>query len=149
MKKFNPFLLTVMITALMLATVVSAQEKTTVTVKVEKDGKVVKDTTYQFDDTDQAKHALEMMEIMSGDDEHMMKVYKHMDEGHGGHSSSYVYVTKDGGKTEIKEISGDSQVWITEGEKDGDHVKVMKVRIKEGDETFDILIDEDHDCVKK
>lgn len=47
-----------------------AQEKTEITIQVKKDGKVVQDTTYQFDDDAEAKHAVKMMEILSGDQKH-------------------------------------------------------------------------------
>lgn len=123
MKKLYSYLLPVTIFAFIFSAGLSAQE-TTVSVKVEKDGKLVKDTTYSFKDADQAQHALMMMDMMGSDDE----------------------------------MSGDSLVWISEGEHqhDGD-VKVIKYKIdsddtegtrvvvvKSGDgETFDILIDED------
>lgn len=123
MKKLYSYLLPVTIFAFIFSAGMSAQE-TTVSVKVEKDGKLVKDTTYSFKDADQAQHALMMMDMMGSDDE----------------------------------MSGDSLVWISEGEHqhDGD-VKVIKYKIdsddtegtrvvvvKSGDgETFDILIDED------
>lgn len=123
MKKLYSYLLPVTIFAFIFSAGMSAQE-TTVSVKVEKDGKLVKDTTYSFKDADQAEHALMMMDMMGSDDE----------------------------------MSGDSLVWISEGEHqhDGD-VKVIKYKIdsddtegtrvvvvKSGDgETFDILIDED------
>ena len=51
-----------------------AQEQVEVSVKVTKDGKVVKDTSYQFDDASEAKHALKMMEVLSGEVEHMEHV---------------------------------------------------------------------------
>ena len=156
MKKFDPKMILVTIAALLFSGGLMAQE-TSVTVKVEKDGKVVKDTTYTFEDEKQAEHALKMMDIICSDDEHMMKVHKSMAEHHGEHSKTMVFISEDGKTTEIKEMDGDSLVWITEGEQNGDHVKVMKykvdgdeahgkhvVLVKSGDgETFDILIDEE------
>ncbi|MCP4311067.1 MAG: hypothetical protein GY790_07385 [Bacteroidetes bacterium] len=165
MKKINPFMFLAMITALFFSMSLIAQE-TTVTVKVERDGKVVKDTTYSFEDEEQAKHAMKMMQVMSGDDEHMMKVHKTKSEHHGGHSKTMVFISEDGKTTEIKEMSGDSQVWISEGEDDCDHVKVMKCKfeggedihmdhdahgkhvvvVKSGDgETYNILIEEEYE----
>jgi hypothetical protein len=135
--------------ALFISTGLLAQEHVEVSVKVKKDGKVVTDTTYKFEDASEAKHAMKMMEGMSGE------------------AKTMVFISEDGETTEIKEIHKDSLVWITEKETDGDHVKVMKYKIKEGEEphgehvivmksgdgnTFDILIDEDMedgDIVKK
>ena len=151
-----------------------AQSETTVTVKVKKDGKIVTDTTYQFEDDNKAKHAMKMMEIMSGDDEHMEMLHKHM-EG-DKHHNRMVFVSKDGEKIEIEELHGDSLVWVSEGDHDADYVKVKKrivkkseccehahgehahgehahgehahgehviIMKKEGEKTFDIVIDED------
>lgn len=132
----------VTIAALLFSVGLMAQE-TSVTVKVEKDGKVVKDTTYIFEDDVQAEHALKMMDIICSDDEHMMKVHKSMAEHHGEHVKVMKYRVEDGEDVHV--------------EHDGDHVKVMKYKIdgdeahgkhvvvvKSGDgETFDILIDEE------
>ena len=129
-------------------------------IKVTKDGKVVKDTTYQFDDASEAKHMMQMMEVMSGDEPHMA-------HAGSGHSKAMVFISEDGETTEITEYHGDSLVWVTEEESDGKHVKVMKYKIDEGEgahgkkviimksedgTTFDILVDEDSeggDVVKK
>jgi len=158
MKKLYSFLIPVFVLTFIFSTGLTAQE-TTVSVKVEKDGKVVKDTTYNFEDADQAEHALMMMDMMGSDDEHLVKIHKSMSESHGGHSKTMVFVSEDGKTTEIKEMSGDSLVWISEGEHEGEDVKVIKYKIesdgehdhgkkvvvvKSGDgETFDILIDEE------
>jgi hypothetical protein len=151
MKKLYSFLIPALVLTFIFSTGLTAQE-TTVSVKVKKDGKVVKDTTYSFEDAAQAEHALMMMDMMGGDDEHMMKVHNSMSESHGGHSKTMVFVSEDGKTTEISE--GDHH-----GEHDGENVKVIKYKIesdgdhdhgqrvmivKTGDgETFDILIDED------
>ena len=77
-----------------------------------------------------------------------------------------VFVSKDGEKTEIREIHGDSLIWIAEDKDEGEPVKVIKYKVKkddgDGDEhvvvvtsseggTYDILLDEDleGDQVKK
>lgn len=141
-------------------------QETLVSVKVKEDGKLVKDTTYKFEDVEQAEHALMIMDIIGSDDEHMMKVHKSMAEAHGGHTKTMVFVSEDGKTTEIKEMDGDSLVWISEGEGHGhdEHVKVIKYKVdgdgdshgkkvvvvKSGDgETFDILIDEDGEAKTK
>ncbi len=139
MRTLYAYLIPAVIMTFVFSLGLSAQ-KTTVSVKVEKDGKVVKDTTYSFEDAEQAEHALMMMDMMGADDEHMMEIHKVMSENHGGHSKTMVFVSEDGKTTEIKETSGDSLVWVTEGEHDGKHVVVMK----SGDgETYDILINEE------
>jgi len=131
-----------------------AQETTEITIQVKKDGKVVKDTTYQFEDASEAKHAMKMMEMLSGEEKHMEHYEYTMAHSGEGHSKTMVFISEDGENTVIKEMQGDSLVWIEEGDhpheahSKGEHVIVMK----SGDgETFDILIDEDgdHDCVKK
>ena len=123
-----------------------AQEKTEVTVKVKKNGKVVKDTTYQFEDEAEAKHALQMMEVLSGEEAHMEHHNYTMAQSGEGHSKTMVFISEDGKKTEIKHLDGDSLVWISEDDHPhGEHVVV----VKSGDgETFDILIDEDEDGKK-
>lgn len=113
-----------------------AQEKTEVTVQVKKEGKVVKDTTYQFEDEAEAKHAIQMME-------HFNHTMAHSGEGH---SKAMVFISEDGKHTEIKHVDGDSLVWMSEEDHPhGEHVVI----VKSGDgETFDILIDEDEDGKK-
>ena len=116
-----------------------AQEKTEVTIQVKKDGKVVQDTTYQFNDADDANQVMKMLGIMLGDEEHF---------GEGTYSYSatmsediqpgkMVFVSKDGEKTVVKEITGDSLIWVSKGESDDDHVKVFKFKIRGDDESQD------------
>lgn len=118
-----------------------AQEKTEVTVQVKKDGKVVKDTTYQFEDEAEAKHAIQMMEVLSGEEKHMEHYNYTIAHSGEGHSKTMVFISEDGKRTEIKHLDGDSLVWISEDDHaHGEHVVI----VKSGDgETFDILIDED------
>jgi hypothetical protein len=140
-KRFS-FSILFLLTAFLFTVALKAQ--TTVTVQVKEDGKMVKDTTYRFENAGEAEQAVEMMEIA----------------GHGGNrTKAMVFISEDGKKTEIKEITGDSLVWVSEGDHDGKHVKVMKYKfegdnadgkhvmiMKSGDgENFDILIDEDGD----
>ncbi len=75
MKKNIRFSILSIAAALFLSSGLLAQEKTEVTVKLKKDGKVVTDTTYLFDDMDEARHALEMMDLVSGDDIHKEHVH--------------------------------------------------------------------------
>ena len=131
-----------------------AQEKTEVTVQVKKDGKVVKDTTYQFEDAKEAKHALKMVEIMSGSEKHKEGVHYNYSTAHTGegHSKAMVFISEDGKKTEIKELHGDSLVWVSE--EDGEHVIHKKegnvMILKKGDgESFDIWVDEDGETKMK
>lgn len=140
MKKRIPVCIITVVTSLLFTTGLMAQETTEVTVKVSKDGKVVKDTTYQFDDSAEAKHAVKMMEEMSRDEKNILKYSYTVDSDSDKPSKKMVFISEDEEKTEIRELHGDSLVWVTEGEHDGEHVIVMK----SGDgETFDILIDED------
>ena len=124
----------------------SAQE-TRVSVKVEKDGMVVKDTSYVYDSEEDADHAVRILDMIS--------------ESSGDDSHNMMFITKDGEQTHV---SGDKMVWKSHGDYDHDceHVKVMKVKVDEGEdgeirkkviivssedgETFDILLDEDCDA---
>jgi hypothetical protein len=169
MKKNTPFWILSIAASLILSTGLLAQDQIEMSIKVKKDGKLVKDTTYLFDDADEAKHAMKMMEIVSGDEPHKEHVTYNYTTTHAGsnHSKAMVFISEDGETTEITEFSGDSLVWVSEEEHDGKHVKVMKYMIdEEGDHhgnkvivmksddgtTFDILVDEDYeggDVVKK
>jgi hypothetical protein len=164
MRKKIPYMMS-LVAAFIFSASLMAQEKTEVSVQVKKDGKVVKDTTYQFEDADEAKHVVKMVEVMSGMDADMENVHYNYTMSHDGeeHGNTMVFISKDGEKTEIKEMHGDSLVWISEGDGDGEHVKVMKYKMKEGKdihvehmdgenvivmkkgdgETFDILVDKD------
>ena len=147
MKNKLPYWILSIAASLFLSTGLLAQDQVEVSIKVTKDGKVVKDTTYEFDDASEAKHALKMMEVMSGDEPHMEHVsYDYtMSHAGSGHSKSMVFISEDGETTEIKELHGDSLVWVSE--EDGAHAHGKKVIVMKSDDgsTFDILIDEDHE----
>lgn len=151
MKKNIPIWMLSIAASLILSTGLLAQEQTEVTIKVKKDGKVVTDTTYLFDDMDEAKHALEMMDLVSGDDIHKEHIHYNITSAHAGsgEAKTMVFISEDGETTEITEFSDDSHVWVSEEEVDGKKVIVMK---SEDGATFDILVDEDSeggDVVKK
>ena len=76
MKKYIRFWALSISASLVVSAGLLAQEKVDVSIKVKKDGKVIQDTTYQFDDASEAKHAIMMMEVLSGDD-------KAMEHAHG------------------------------------------------------------------
>ena len=160
MKRIIPFWILSAAASLILSTGLLAQEQVEVSVKVKKDGKVVKDTTYMFDDADEAKQAVKMMDLMTGEEPHMEHITYNYTTAHtgSGHSKAMVFISEDGETTEITEFSGDSAIWVSEGE--GEHVKVMKYKIEEGEEphgkhvivmksedgnTFDILVDEEYE----
>lgn len=132
---------------LVLSMSLIAQQKTEVTIKIKEDGKVIKDTTYQFEDADEARHALKMMEILSGDEKHGMHYNYTTAHAGGGESKAMIFISEDGKTTEIKKYHGDSLVWVSEGEhgevhSHGEHVVV----VKSGDgETFDVIIKEGSD----
>ncbi len=140
--------------SLILSTGLLAQEQVDVSIKVKKDGKVIKDTTYQFDDASEAKHAIMMMEVLSGDEEHMDDVHYNYTTAHSGsgHSKAMVFISEDGETTEIKEFHGDSLTWVSEGESPHAHGRKVIVMKSDDGNTFDILVDEDSeegDIVKK
>jgi hypothetical protein len=128
-----------------------------VTVRIEKDGRVVKDTTYRFENDTDAEQAVRMFEMLSGAHPGEMEYNYSMALSGEHEGKAMVFVSRDGEKTEVKEISGDSLVWVSEEEEEGP-VKVMKVKVKtedgsEGEHvvvvtsgeggTFDVLIDEE------
>ena len=134
--------------SLFLAAGLMAQEKVEVSVKVTKDGQLVTDTTYQFEDASEAKHAMKMMEVLSGDGKHMEHVTYNISSTHtqGGHSRAMVFISEDGEEFNITELHSDSLTWIAEGdEPHGEHVIIRKS--KDGD-TFDVFVDEDHEGEK-
>ena len=133
------------IAALTVASIFSlglVAQETKVTIQVKEDGKVVKDTTYSFEDAEEAHHVLKMVEVMTGEGLHEAhEEYTYTMHSDGDHASKMVFISKDGDKTIIKEIDGDSTVWVSDdGEvhEHGEHVIVMK---KGDGETFDILMD--------
>jgi len=149
MKTYIPHKIFSLFAAFVLTAGLLAQEKTEVSIQLKKDGKLVQDTTYEFNDAKEAKHALKMVEIMSGEKHKEGMHYKYTTSHAGeGHSKAMVFISEDGKKTKIKEFDGDSLVWISEG--DGEHVihkhdgNVMIMKKGDG-ETFNIWVDEDSD----
>ena len=146
MKKLIHVSLSVLTALFMMAAVAMAQEPTQVKVRIEKDGKVVKDTTYLFERDADAENAVQVFE------------YNYMTALSGDHEGkAMVFVSKDGEKTEIKEMRGDSLVWISEEEGEDGPVKVMKYNVQTGDDsegehvvvvtsgeggTFDVILEE-------
>ena len=128
MKKNIPIWILSIAASLFLSTGLLAQEQIEMSIKVTKDGKVVKDTSYQFDNAAEAKNAMKMMEVMSGDELHKEHVTYNYTTAHSGHgeAKTMVFISKDGETTEISELHGDSLVWVTEEEHDGKKVIVMK-----------------------
>ncbi|TFH27525.1 MAG: hypothetical protein E4H10_03565 [Bacteroidia bacterium] len=148
MRKRIPYTIMSLVAAFIFSAGLAAQEKTEVSIQVKKDGKVVKDTTYQFEDADEAKHVVKMVEVMSGMDADMEKAHYNYTMSHSGgkHANTMVFISEGGDLTEIKEMHGDSLVWISEG--DEAHMEHMHgenmIVMKKGDgETFDIWVDKD------
>lgn len=153
MKKIIPFWILSFAASLILSTGLLAQEQIEMSIKVTKDGKIVKDTTYLFDDTEEAKHAMKMMEIVSGDEPHKEHVTYNYTTSHtgSGEAKTMVFISEDGETTEITEFSGDSNVWVSEEEVDGKKREVKVVvsgdedghwTVVEGDEK---MMDKDED----
>lgn len=141
--------------AFLVASGLMAQEVTELTIQVKKDGKVVKDTTYQFEDEAEANHAMKMMELMTGDKEDLEKIQYISRTSEGEGTKTMVFISEDGENTVIKKMHGDSLMWMEEGDHPHEaHVKEEHVIVMKSDDgdTFDVLIDEDsegHDGVKK
>lgn len=135
-----------------------AQEQTKVTVQIEKDGKVVKDTTYQFENDTDAEHAVRMMEMLSGEGLKEMEYNVTMSGSDDDENTTMVFISRDGKKTEVTGLEGDSLVWVSEGGDEEGDVKVMKYKVNstgEGEHvvvvtsgsggTYEVVIDEDED----
>lgn len=128
-----------------------AQEKTEVSMKVIKDGKVVKDTTYAFEDVKKAKHAVHMFDAMASEkldiyisdsDDHMEFIHKEGNEVKQGKKA--VFISEDGKKKVIKkeiividDEEGEGGTWTIKEGKDGEVVKWKKI---EGDDGEVIVI---------
>ncbi len=134
---------------------VHAQEQTEVSVRIEKGGQVVQDTTIQFDNEADAMNALKMMEVLSGEGTGEMEFNYTMAHTGAHDGKAMVFISQDG---ETTHLHGDSLVWIEEEEGTDGPAKVMKYKIKKEDgsegehvvvvtsgdgETFDVLIDEE------
>ena len=132
---------------LLLSSGLLAQEKTEVSILVKKNGEVIKDTTYQFDNASEAENALKMMDIISEEEPHTGK-YRYnytMSMSDDDQRKTMVFISEDGDHTKITELNGDSLVWIQEGDNSdflGEHVIVMKS--KDGG-TYNIVMEDDDD----
>ena len=121
MKKLNPISFLGLALAFVFSTSLIAQDKTEVSVQIKKEGKVIMDTTYQYNDDAEAKHAVKMMEIISGDCNHLKEM---------------VFISEDGKTKEIKEFHGeDVEIEVKEiieehGDKENVEVIVIKKKIK-------------------
>ena len=130
---------------LLLSSGLLAQDKTEVSILVKKNGEVIKDTTYQFDNASDAENALNMMEIIS-EDEPVSGEYEYnysMSRSEGNQKRAMVFISEDGDHTKITEMEGDSLVWIEEGDDSdiqGEHVIVMKS--KDGG-TYNVIVEDE------
>ena len=136
MKKNTAFWIMSIAASLILSTGLLAQDQIEMSIKVKKDGKLVKDTTYLFDDADEAKHAMKMMEIVSGEEPHMEHVTYNYTTAHtgSGEAKTMVFISEDGETTEITEFHGDSLAWVTEEEHDGKHLHGKHVIVMKSDD---------------
>ena len=90
------------------------------TLQVKKDGKVVRDTTFEFKDADRADHAIQVMEILSGDPGAL-------------HGDSMVWIEEDGDEEQhVKIIKKKMKVVEEDGEeKEAGEKKRIKVIVSE------------------
>ena len=114
------------VTILVFGTALFAQDKAEVNVKITKDGQVLKDTVYTYDDLEQAKHVVHMMEMLSGDDMHFeasdSKHMKMMASSGDSKKHKMIFISEDG---DVSEFGDMDMEWTSE---EGDSVKVIKVR---------------------
>lgn len=110
------------------------KENTKVTVRIEKDGNVIQDTTFLFEDAEEAMHAVEMMEMLSGEEDGMMEHSYSYAMSDDDDSHTLVVVSRKGKNTEIREMTGDSLVWVSEDGGDDGQVKVISKKLKDANE---------------
>jgi len=150
MKKILPISILLIAATFILSSSLIAQEKTEITIKVKKDGKLVQDTTYKFDDSAEARHAIKMMEVLNGDGEHHhnadctkkkhVKVIVSGDEHGTWHMDEEGLVEiEEEGLVEIEEevyvISGDDaeieiEKILEESDGDEENVKIIVIKKK-------------------
>lgn len=153
MKKATGIFLSGFVALFLLAAATFAQETTEITVQVKKDGKVLKDTTYHFEDETDAKHVIKMVEMLSGDGLKELEYNYTTALSDDSDSKVMVVISKDGEKTEIREMTGDSLVWVSEGEEGDGPVKVMTYKVEtEGEpgmngKRIKVVVTEDEDGV--
>ena len=124
MKKLNPISFLVLALTLVFSTSLFAQEKTEVSVKIKKEGRVIMDTTYQYDDDADAKHAVKMLEIFSENDEEVFDIFIDEEDESGEKNR----------KKRVKVIVSDDEHgnWIAKEEEHvhGDNVEVIVIKKK-------------------
>jgi len=98
-----------------------AQDHGEISVKITRDGKVVTDTTYNFNSAEEAEHIAEMAEMAGNGKFHAFKMARDK-----GHQKTMEFHSEDG---KIHEIKGNDIVWIEDQEEgDGEEVKVIRVK---------------------
>jgi hypothetical protein len=120
----------ILISLLILSAGVFAQEKAELTVKITKNGEVLQDTTYSYENIEQAQHALKMLEIMGDNDLHSTHL-KAMSMDGAPHKKM-VFISEDGA---VHEFSDEGMTWVSnESEEGASSEKKYKIMIKEGSE---------------
>lgn len=126
----------------LITAAVTAQEKAEVTVTIKNDGEVVKDTTYSYDNIQQAEDALHILDVMNREE---LKHLEHADNMHvkvkkidADDEEEMIFISKEG---EITELKGDgSKIWISgKDEMEKENVKVFKVETDEEGEEHVII----------
>ena len=137
MKKLMLHSILCLAAAFFLSISLFAQGKTEITIQVKKDGKVVQDTTYHFNDDAEAKHAVEMMKILSEDGAECTKM-KHVKVVVSGDEHGTWHVDEEGlveVEEEVYVISGDDaeaelEKILEEHGGDDETVKVIVIKKK-------------------
>lgn len=133
------------------STAAIAQDKAEISVKVVKDGKVVKDTVYTYSDISKAKEAVHVMEMMTNENtpgKHVMKMHQSEMEGK---ELKHVFVMSD--DCEMHTSEGEGMQWVsTTTEISGDSVKIIKLKLQ-GDEHLTksgkVMFVDTKDCEEK
>ncbi len=118
----------IIIPALLLGSILAAQDKAEIKIRIIKDGEVVKDTSYTYDDITKAKHAIHMLDMMASDDIPMEKKHMKLMSMDDAGDKKIVFISEDGA---THEIHGDGVKWVSSTAcEDGDSAKTYIVKVK-------------------
>jgi len=127
MKNQNPISFLGLALAFVFSTSLIAQDKTEVSVQIKKEGKVIMDTTYQYNDDAEAKHAVKMMEIISEDCNHSKEMVFISEEELDGDNVKVIKKKIMTGEHQHEEIEVNK---IIEEHGDGENVEVIVIKKK-------------------
>ena len=115
-----------------------AQQQATVTVTMEQNGRVVRDTTYSFHDADKAEGMLRLMDIIATGKEPMaVKKAYHMemqdDDKKVESVREIIIIDENGERKVIRHMGEEAFVWSSVDSLEGDEMEVIVKKFKDGE----------------